>query len=52
MSDRILILGDIHIGARNSSKIFRELFREYFRDCVFPLVKERGINVCSYHYGI
>ena len=44
MSEKILILGDIHIGARSSSKIFRQLFREYFRDKVFPLVKERKIN--------
>src|SRR5690554_147412 len=44
MCDKVLILGDIHIGARNSSKIFRQLFREYFRDCVFPLVKERKIK--------
>lgn len=44
MGEKILILGDIHIGARNSSKIFRQLFREYFRDCVFPLVKERKID--------
>lgn len=44
MCDKILVLGDIHIGARNSSKVFRELFRTYFRDCVFPLVEERGIK--------
>ena len=44
MCDETLVLGDIHIGARNSSKIFRQLFREYFRDCVFPIVKERGIK--------
>lgn len=44
MCDKVLILGDIHIGARNSSKIFRQLFREYFRDCVFPLVKENNIH--------
>lgn len=44
MCDKILVLGDIHMGARNSSKIFRQLFREYFRDCVFPLVKEQGIK--------
>lgn len=44
MCDKVLVLGDIHIGARNSSKIFRQLFREYFRDCVFPLVKEQKIR--------
>jgi DNA repair exonuclease SbcCD nuclease subunit len=42
--DNLLVLGDIHIGARNSSKIFRQLFREYFKDIVFPLVKDRGIK--------
>lgn len=44
MSEKILILGDIHIGARNSSKVFRQLFREYFRDTLFPLVKKQNIK--------
>lgn len=44
MTDKLLILGDIHIGARNSSRIFRELFREYFKEHVFPLIKQKGIN--------
>ena len=44
MSERILVLGDIHIGARNSSTIFRDLFRTYFRDVVFPLVVNRKIK--------
>ena len=44
MCDNIMVLGDIHIGARNSSHVFRETFRKYFRDCVFPLVKQRNIK--------
>lgn len=44
MCDKILVLGDIHIGARNSSSVFRELFRTYFRDRMFPLVEQHGIK--------
>ena len=44
MCDKLMILGDIHIGARGSSKVFRQLFREYFRDVVFPLVQTKEIS--------
>lgn len=44
MCDKVLVLGDIHIGARSGSKTFRQLFREYFRDVLFPLVKTREIK--------
>lgn len=44
MSDKILLFTDTHLGARNNSKVFRNLFRDYFNGVVFPYVEEHQIK--------
>ena len=44
MDDSVLFITDTHIGARGGSKIFRELFREYYRDVLFPFIKDNNIK--------
>lgn len=41
---KILFLTDTHLGARNSSSIFRQLFREYYRDVLFPYIEQNDIK--------
>lgn len=43
--NKILFITDTHIGARNGSKIFRELFRQYYKDILFPYIKDNGIEI-------
>ena len=35
---------DTHLGARNSSKVFRELFRSYYKEVFFPYIKKNNIT--------
>lgn len=41
---KILYVTDTHLGARQGSKIFRELFREYYKDILFPYIEENNID--------
>lgn len=41
---KIMIFTDTHIGARSGSKIFREMFKEYYNNVVFPYIKKHGIT--------
>lgn len=49
-TDLIAFITDTHVGARNSSKVFRELFRSYYKDVFFPYIKKTGIKKI-YHGG-
>lgn len=44
MSNKILFLTDTHLGSRGGSSIFRQLFREYYADVLFPYIKEHDIK--------
>lgn len=41
---KLAIFTDLHLGVRNSSKVFRTLMREYFREVFFPHLKEEGVK--------
>lgn len=43
MSDKIVILGDTHFGARGDSPIFQEYFRRFYDEVFFPYLKENNI---------
>ena len=44
MSDKVLFITDTHLGARGGSKVFRELFRLYYKEELFPFIKENNIK--------
>lgn len=41
---KILFMTDTHLGVRGGSAIFRQLFREYYRDVLFPYIKANNIT--------
>jgi DNA repair exonuclease SbcCD nuclease subunit len=41
---KIIFLGDTHLGARNGSNHFVEYFNSFFRDQLYPYMKEHGIT--------
>jgi DNA repair exonuclease SbcCD nuclease subunit len=41
---KLLILGDTHFGARNSSPAFNDYFKAVIEDEIFPLLKARKID--------
>jgi len=41
---KTLFITDTHIGARSGSTTFRQLFREYYRDVLFPMILEQNIT--------
>jgi len=43
-SDKLAIITDTHLEARNGSATFRQLFREYYRDVFFPYIKQNNIK--------
>lgn len=43
-NENILIIGDLHIGARNNSQLFLDYMRNYFQNELFPLIKSRGVT--------
>lgn len=47
---KIACITDTHTGARGGSKVFRELFREYYQDEFFPYLHRQGIKTI-YHLG-
>jgi DNA repair exonuclease SbcCD nuclease subunit len=47
---KILFITDTHIGSRSGSNTFRQLFREYYRDVLFPYIKENDIDEV-FHLG-
>lgn len=42
--ENILFLTDTHLGVRGGSSIFRELFREYYRDVLFQYIIDNNIK--------
>ena len=41
---KLVILGDTHIGARNDSVIFHELFKKFYSETLFPYMEENEID--------
>lgn len=41
----ILILGDLHIGARNSNPIFFKMMKSFFSEVLFPYIIKNNISV-------
>ena len=41
---KIIILGDLHFGARNSNQIIEHWQRKFFEECFWPYVKLNGIK--------
>jgi DNA repair exonuclease SbcCD nuclease subunit len=42
---KIILLGDVHCGARNSSNIVSDHQLKFFEDQLFPYMKENGIKI-------
>ena len=42
---KICILGDTHFGARGDSLDFHKYFEKFYRDILFPYLKENNIKV-------
>ena len=40
---KVLIIGDLHIGAHSNSILFMDFMRNYFRNELFPLIEKEGI---------
>lgn len=41
---KLAILGDVHLGVRNDSLVFHELYRKFYQDVFFPYLIENKIN--------
>ena len=41
---KILIIGDLHIGARNSNPVLFKMMQNFFLNSLFPYIKENGIK--------
>ena len=41
---KVLIIGDLHIGARNNSTTFLEFMRSYFTKELYPLIEAEGVT--------
>lgn len=41
---KICILGDCHMGARNDSIIFKQYFKKFYENVLFPKLKSEGIT--------
>ena len=41
---KILILGDLHIGVRNSNPVLFRMMKDFFSNMLFPYIKENGIR--------
>lgn len=44
MSNRVIVLGDTHLGARSGSGKFSRFFNRFFTECLYPYVKKHGIK--------
>ena len=42
---KILILGDLHLGFRNSNQVFFDMMKDFFSKTLFPYIKDNGIEV-------
>ena len=41
---KVIILGDLHLGARNASSHFSDYFNSFFRDQLYPYCSRNGIT--------
>lgn len=41
---KIIILGDLHFGVRNSSKIFMDYQEKFLKSCLFPYILDNNIE--------
>jgi len=41
---KIVFITDTHIGARNGSSVFRNLFKDYYKEVLFPYLDEHQID--------
>lgn len=41
---KILFMTDTHLGVRNGSNIFREMFRYYYKNVLFPYIRDNNIS--------
>lgn len=41
---RIILLGDLHLGARNASNHFSEYFNKFFTDVLYPYCKKHDVK--------
>lgn len=44
MNTPVIIIGDLHIGARNNSALFLDYMKSYFYNELFPLIKKYNIK--------
>ena len=44
MNTPVIIIGDLHIGARNNSQLFLDYMKEYFNNELFPLIKKYNVK--------
>lgn len=44
IDDKVLFIGDLHIGARNDNQTFYDYFRNVYKKFIFPLIKQEGIK--------
>lgn len=42
--NKVLIIGDLHIGARNNSGVFLEFMKNYFTKELYPLIESEGVT--------
>lgn len=42
---KVIILGDLHFGARNDSANFHDYYRKFYQNVLFPFMEKEGINV-------
>lgn len=47
---KIAFITDTHLGARNGSQVFRDLFRSYYEEVFFPYLEENKIDTIC-HLG-
>lgn len=40
----VVIIGDLHIGARNNSQLFLDYMKDYFYNELFPFIKENNVK--------
>lgn len=41
---KVLIIGDLHIGARNSNPVLFRMMQDFFQNTLFPYIKENNVK--------